>query len=152
MTDKKPPKRLGDRLIDKGIISLDQLKIALQEQKITGHQLGKVLIELGFLTETLLKEVLSDSGSDETINLAEVVADEDAIALIDKKVAEQLKVLPCNYNVENKTLQLAMADTFDIVAVDKIKSLIPSDIIVTPILAGAKEIESNIDLFYGYEL
>ena len=152
MSDAQPKKRIGDQLIDKGIISLDQLKIALQEQKISGNQLGKVLIDMGFLTESLLKEVLSDGVSDETINLEEVVPDEDAIALIKKSLAEQLNVLPCNYNKKNKTLQLAMADTFDIIALDKIKSIIPADILVMPILAGIKEIQSNIDHFYGYEL
>jgi len=75
MSDAQPKKRIGDQLIDKGIISLDQLKIALQEQKISGNQLGKVLIDMGFLTESLLKEVLSDGVSDETINLEEVVPD-----------------------------------------------------------------------------
>ena len=148
MSDAQPKKRIGDQLIDKGIISLDQLKIALQEQKISGNQLGKVLIDMGFLTESLLKEVLSDGVSDETINLEEVVPDEDAIALIKKSLAEQLNVLPCNYNKKNKTLQLAMADTFDIIALDKIKSIIPADILVMPILAGIKEIQSNICLLY----
>tara|TARA_R110002111_G_scaffold118736_1_gene181533 strand:- start:6838 stop:8544 length:1707 start_codon:yes stop_codon:yes gene_type:complete len=152
MSGSQPKKRIGDQLVDKGIISLDQLKIALQEQKISGNQIGKVLIDMGFLTETLLKEVLSDGARDESINLAEVVPDEDAITLIDKALAEQLNVLPCNFNAENKTLQLAMADTFDILALDKVKSLIPSNITVMPILAGIKEIQSNIDHFYGYEL
>mgnify|MGYP003386003667 FL=1 len=152
MSDSQPKKRIGDQLVDKGIISLDQLKIALQEQKFSGNQIGKVLIDMGFLTETLLKEVLSDGARDESINLAEVVPDEDAITLVDKALAEQLNVLPCNFNAENKTLQLAMADTFDILALDKVKSLIPSNITVMPILAGINEIQSNIDHFYGYEL
>ena len=152
MSDSQPKKRIGDQLVDKGIISLDQLKIALQEQKTSGGQIGKVLIDMGFLTETLLKEVLSDGANDDTINLEEVVPDEDAIVLIKKSLAEQLNVLPCNYNKKNKTLQLAMADTFDILALDKVKSIIPADITVLPILAGIKEIQSNIDHFYGYEL
>jgi hypothetical protein len=104
MSDSQPKKRIGDQLVDKGIISLDQLKIALQEQKFSGNQIGKVLIDMGFLTETLLKEVLSDGARDESINLAEVVPDEDAITLVDKALAEQLNVLPCNFNAENKTL------------------------------------------------
>jgi type II secretory ATPase GspE/PulE/Tfp pilus assembly ATPase PilB-like protein len=152
MSEPQTKKRIGDQLVDKGVISGDQLKIALQEQKISGSQIGKVLIDMGFLTETLLKEVLSDGASDESINLEEVVPDEDAVALINKSLAEQLNVLPCNYNKENKTLQLAMADTFDIIALDKVKSIIPADITVMPILAGIKEIQSNIDHFYGYEL
>jgi len=150
MTETK--KRIGDELIDRGIISLDQLKIALQEQKSSGGQIGTVLIELGFLTESLLKEVLGESQGDDSVDLGEVVPDADAIAFIDKKLAQQLRVLPCDFNVAERTLQLAMADTFDILALDRIKAVLPLDVIVLPVLAGAKEIEKNIDHFYGYEL
>jgi len=145
-------KRIGDELIGRGIISLDQLKIALQEQKATGGQIGAVLIELGFLTESLLKEVLGESQGDDSVDLSEVVPDADAIAFIDKKLAQQLRVLPCDFNVAERTLQLAMADTFDILALDRIKAALPVDVSILPVLAGAKEIEKNIDHFYGYEL
>ncbi|PCI70257.1 MAG: secretion system protein E [Piscirickettsiaceae bacterium] len=145
-------KRIGDQLIDRGIISSDQLAIALQEQRETGEQIGKLLIDLGFLTESLLKDVLGESRGDDSIDLAEIVPDEDAISLIAKKLAQQLKVLPCHYNSETNILQLAMADTFDILALDRIKASVPSNVIISPVLAGDKEIEANIDHFYGYEL
>jgi len=152
MSDQEPKKRIGDELIDRGIISLDQLKIALQEQKATSGQIGKILIDLGFLTESLLKEVLGESQGEDSIDLNEVVPDAEAISFIDKKLAQQLRVLPCDYKPDTKVLQLAMADTFDILALDRIKAVIPADIIVSPVLAGVKEIEKNIDHFYGYEL
>ena len=152
MSEKPQKKRIGDQLIDRGVISLDQLKIALQEQQQTGNKIGKVLIDLGFLTESLLTDVLGESRGDESINLSEVVPDAEAISLIDKKLAQQFKVLPCDFDPETKVLQLAMADTYDILALDRIKASIAPDIIVSPVLAGAKEIEANIDPFYGYEL
>lgn len=152
MSGQQQKKRIGDELIDRGIISLDQLKIALQEQKTSSGQIGTVLIELGFLTESLLKEVLGESQGEESIDLNEVVPDADAISFIDKKLAQQLRVLPCNFNPDTRTLQLAMADTFDILALDRIKAVLPQDIVVVPVLAGVKEIEKNIDHFYGYEL
>lgn len=152
MTNKKPVKRLGDQLIDRGIISFDQLKIALQEQKQSGDQLGKVLIDLGFLTESLLTDVLGDSRGEERINLADVVPNADAISLIDKQLAQQFKVLPCDYSHEDKVLQLAMADTYNILALDRIKASLPPDVSIVPLIAGDKEIEANIDPFYGYEL
>ena len=152
MSDDAPKKRIGDQLIDRGVISSDQLKIALQEQKATGDKIGKVLIDLGFLSESLLKDVLGQSRGDESINLSEIVPDAEAISLIDKKLAQQFKVLPCNFNPESKILQLAMSDTYDILALDRVKAAISPDIIISPVLAGAKEIEANIDPFYGYEL
>lgn len=152
MNASKPKMRLGDELVDRGVISQDQLKIALQEQKRTGDKLGAALINLGFLTESLLTDVLGASSGDDSIDLNDVVPDAEAISLISKKFAQQFKVLPCDFNQETKVLQLAMADTYDIVALDRIKASIPAEITITPVLAGAKEIEANIDPFYGYEL
>jgi type II secretory ATPase GspE/PulE/Tfp pilus assembly ATPase PilB-like protein len=152
MSSDAPKKRMGDQLIDRGVISSDQLTIALQEQKETGEQIGKVLIDLGFLTESLLKDVLGDSRGDESIDLSEIIPDADAIELIPKNLAQQLKVLPCDFSAETNVLQLAMADTFDILALDRIKASVPPNVIVAPVLAGEKELEANIDHFYGYEL
>jgi general secretion pathway protein E/type IV pilus assembly protein PilB len=47
-TQSKPPVRLGDKLVELGLITQDQLRIALQEQKSTGKQLGEALLVLGF--------------------------------------------------------------------------------------------------------
>lgn len=152
MNDKKPVMRIGDQLLERGIITQDQLKIALQEQKQTGNQIGKVLIDLGFLNESLLTHVLGDSRGEEQINLSEVVPNMDAISLIDKQLAQQFKVLPCDYDPEKKLLRLAMADTYNILALDRIKASLSPDITIIPLLAGDKEIEANIDPFYGYEL
>ena len=54
------PKRkpIGEQLIDKGVIGPDQLKIALLEQKRSNEKLGKTLVRLGFLTESVLNEAL----------------------------------------------------------------------------------------------
>jgi len=152
MTSALAKKRIGDQLIERGVISHDQLKIALQEQSHTGEKIGKVLIDLGFLTESLLTDILGEARGDESIDLREVVPDAEAIALIDKKLAQQYKVLPCDFDSETRVLQLAMADTFDILALDRVKASIAPDITIAPVLAGAKDIEASIDPFYGYEL
>ena len=112
MSEKPQKKRIGDQLIDRGVISLDQLKIALQEQQQTGNKIGKVLIDLGFLTESLLTDVLGESRGDESINLSEVVPDAEAISLIDKKLAQQFKVLPCDFDPETKVLLIDAEGTW----------------------------------------
>ena len=50
-----PKKRLGDQLIDKGLVTKDQVEIAITEQKKSSHPLGQVLIELGFITEAVVR-------------------------------------------------------------------------------------------------
>ena len=54
----KPPVRLGDRLLQMGLVSSDQIQIGLLEQKKTGKQLGDALIALSFVTEEAMREAL----------------------------------------------------------------------------------------------
>jgi hypothetical protein len=90
----QPRKRIGDQLIDSGVISADQLSIAVIEQKRSGERLGGVLVRLGFLTESVLKEALGEHLGQDSVNLREVVPDSDAIKLINKSMAVKLKVMP----------------------------------------------------------
>jgi type IV pilus assembly protein PilB len=54
-----PKKKLGEKLVDAGLISADQLKIALFEQQRSHKPLGEVLVSLGFVTEETFREALS---------------------------------------------------------------------------------------------
>ena len=104
----QPRKRIGDQLIDSGVISADQLSIAIIEQKRSGERLGGVLVRLGFLTESVLKEALGEHLGQDSVNLREVVPDSDAINLINKSLAVKLKVMPVSYIVDQQKLLLAM--------------------------------------------
>ena len=61
LTDGEPKGRIGDRLVDMGIITEDQLNVALQEKKISGKLLGEVLVDLGFIDEDTLSAFLAES-------------------------------------------------------------------------------------------
>ena len=54
MNAENKPKRLGEILIDEGVITEDQLNIALTEQKKVHEPLGKLLVGLGFATESIM--------------------------------------------------------------------------------------------------
>ncbi len=69
----KPRKRLGDQLIDDGIITSDELKIALIEQKSSGQLLGKVLVDLGFVADDLIRDQLVQSTGQDSIDLKTLV-------------------------------------------------------------------------------
>jgi len=148
----QPRKRIGDQLIDSGVISADQLSIAILEQKRSGERLGGVLVRLGFLTESVLKEALGEHLGQDSVNLREVVPDSDAIKLINKSLAVKLKVMPVSYIAEQKKLLLAMPDTFDILTIDRISAALPEGIHVEPLLASEQEVMFAIDQFYGFEL
>lgn len=147
-----PKKRLGDQLIDKGIVSSDQVAIAITEQKKSGKPLGQTLVDLGFVSESIMRDMLSESMGRESIDLSHAVPDPDAIKLITKQLASRHTVLPVSFNAETKRLQLAMTDIYDVIVLDRIRAVLASDIEVEPLLAAEGEIRHAIDQFYGYEL
>jgi len=151
-TNEKKPIRLGDLLIDKGLIDQDQLRIALIEQKKNHQPLGKIFVRLGFISETMLRDVLGESFGQESVDLSHVVPDSDAIKLIPKEVARRYHMLPLRMDTEMNELTVAMSDTFNIVALDQTAAILNGQIEIKPILAGEAQIEAAIDQFYGFEL
>ena len=83
---EQPKLPLGKLLIQKGIISEDQLRIALIEQKSTNEPLGKLLITLGFVTEATVREALSENLNTQSADLNSLVVDAIALKLIPKKI------------------------------------------------------------------
>ncbi|HBD12710.1 MAG TPA: secretion system protein E [Porticoccaceae bacterium] len=148
----RPRKLIGDELIEKGVITPDQLKIALLEQKRSNGRIGETLVKLGFLTESVLNEALGESLGQETVDLKDIVPDPDALRLVEKSFAKKLNVMPIAYLPEENALQVAMSDTFDILTLDRITAALPPGLQVEPVLASESEIESAIDQLYGYEL
>ena len=145
-------KRIGEQLIDSGVITNDQLKIAVLEQQNSNEKIGEILINMGFLTELVLKEALGESLGQESINLQDVVPDPDAINMINKSLAIRFKVMPVSYMPEDQILLLAMPDTFDILTIDRISGVLPDGVYIEPLLASETEVMLAIDHFYGFEL
>ncbi|MFK7730159.1 MAG: GspE/PulE family protein [Pseudomonadales bacterium] len=149
--NEKPKLRLGDELIESGLISQDQLKIALLEQKATNNALGKVLVKLGFVTEEVVRDVLGSSLGQESVDLENIVIDSDVLELLPEAMCRQMRALPVSLD-EDKHLVVALADTFDVITLDKIKAKVGRHIDVVAKLASENQIESAIDRFYGFGL
>ena len=153
MTGKhKKALRLGEILVTQGVTTPDQIEIALTEQKKSKDLLGKILVRLGFATESIIRDVIGGAIGQESVNLDLAIPDSDAISLIPKEMARKLRVLPLTFDRNANELTVALVDTFDVVLVDKIAAKVGRDIEVTPVLAGETEIDKAIDLFYGFEL
>ncbi|MEE9551962.1 MAG: ATPase, T2SS/T4P/T4SS family [Gammaproteobacteria bacterium] len=144
--------RLGEVLVQQGVTTPDQIEIALTEQKKSKEKLGRILVRLGFATEAIIRDVIGGVIGQESVNLDKVVADSEAVALIPRDMARNLHVLPLTYNGEQGTLTIAMADTFNVVALDQINAHVGKGLELIPVLAGEAEIEKSIDQFYGFEL
>ena len=143
---------LGKLLVLKGVISEDQLRIALLEQKRSGLQLGKQLVNLGFVTEATVREALSESLNQQSADMSRMVVDPASLKLIPKDIAKRYRVFPLEFDRQNRTLMLAMSDTHNIVALDQISAMLGKDVAVSPVLAGESEIVRAIDQYYGFEL
>ena len=85
-------------------------------------------------------------------DLSKVVVDSEAIKLIPKDMARRFHILPLTFEGNRNRLTMAMADTFNVVALDQITALLGGDTEIVPLMAGEAEIEKAIDQFYGFEL
>ena len=150
--DQAQKQDLGEILIDKGIITPDQLEIALLEQKRSREQPGSILVRLGFVTEDIIHDVISGVFGQQRVDLHSIIADSEALSMIPEEMARRLQVAPVSYDPSNRTLKIALADTFDIVALDQVNAHLGGAVEVVPALAAQADIEHAIDRFYGYEL
>jgi type IV pilus assembly protein PilB len=143
---------LGETLITRGVLSEDQLRIALMEQKARNQPLGKVLVSLGFLTEVTLREVLAENLGHRQIDLARLVPSPQALALIPRDVAKRLHVFPVSADDVQRTLTIATPNPNDVVALDQLNSLLRAQWRLVPAMAAEGDISSAIDTHYGHEL
>lgn len=143
---------IGKLLIDKGVISEDQLRIALIEQKREREPLGKLLVGMGFVTEATIREALSENLNTQSADLNSLVVDAIALKLIPKDVAKRYSVFPIVYERDKDNLVLAMSNTSNIVALDQIHAMLVKGITITPMLVNDSDIARAIDQYYGFEL
>jgi len=147
--DRQP---LGQQLLTQGLISEDQLRIALMEQERGKQTLGALLVQLGFLTEATLRDALSHTLGTQSVDLAHVLVDPAVLKTIAEPLARRHRLMPLSFDEARRTLVVAMADSGDIVALDKLRSSLSADILIEPVLAGESEIVRAIDQHYGHVL
>jgi len=143
---------LGQILVSKGVISDDQLRIALQEQGKTHQPLGRLLVRLGFLSEATIRDVLSENLGQESVDLATVIIDSAALILIPKDVARRYQLLPLSVDQASRILTLAVADPDNIIALDQVRALLKDEYRLATQLASESDILRAIDQYYGFEL
>ncbi|MBT5106712.1 MAG: Flp pilus assembly complex ATPase component TadA [Porticoccaceae bacterium] len=145
-------KRIGEVLLDEGAITQDQLSIALREQRNSEKLLGAILIDLGFVTDSIVRDALTQHTGQQSIDLSDAVLDAESIKLVDQALARRHTVLPLSYDRDQHHLTLAMADTYNIVALDQIRAHNDASLKITPILASEEAIIRIIEQFYGFDL
>ncbi len=134
-----------EALIHQKKLKKEDVAEALALQKKKGIGLEKIFVEKGFITEQELLSLLVKELGIPYINLTKYKINPDLKTIIPEKVARQYNVIPLSSI--GKTITVALADPFNIFAVDDLKSLTGCDIDVT--IATETEIQQAIDQFYG---
>lgn len=142
-----PKLRLGELLVQAGVIKEEQLKKALEAQRRTGMRLGEVLVQEGIVTQAQLGAVLESQLGIRQIDLRTAAIDSEAVRRIPENLARRHMVVPVQ--VADGHLMVAMKDPQDRVAIQDVRLI--SGLPVTPLLAGEREILRAIEQFFGQQ-
>ncbi|MBN1321986.1 MAG: Flp pilus assembly complex ATPase component TadA [Thermoleophilia bacterium] len=112
--------RLGDILVEQGVVSERQLHNSLAYQKETGARLGEALIQLGYVTPERLESTLSWQHSYGLTALTELMPNPSAVGLLTEKFCRTRHVLPLEFDRQGNLI-LAMADPSDVVTIDDVR-------------------------------
>lgn len=138
-------KRLGDLLVENGIISQEQLEEALVEQRKTKRKLGDLLITQGYITEQQLIEVLEFQLGIPHVSLFKYQIDPAITQIIPESMAKRYQVLP--FMKEGSKLMVAMADPLDYFAIEDLR--MSTGFRIEPAISSRDELTRAIARHYG---
>jgi len=139
-SSSRKTKKLGEILVEEGLITAEQLERALLEQSRTDQLLGRILIDLKMVKESDLMAALAKQIGFRFVDLNEFTIDGSASGLIPEQVARRYRALPIGY--EDSRLLVAMADPANLFALDDIRTITGMDL--QPVVATAADIEAAI--------
>ncbi len=138
---------LGEILIGKKMITVQQLSQALVEQKETREPLGQVLIRFGFITEANLRVALSEQLGISFVSPDELVPriDQRLKEVIPPDFARKHLVLPLSR--DERSLKIAVGKMPDLIFLDNLRKMTGLDILT--VLSTEADIKRAIDLYYS---
>ncbi len=116
-------KRLGEQLVDAGLVSAEAIESALQQQKITGHRLGDCLLELGLIQEVALLRFLAAEFKTRFVSAEKLAKAKIPPEVLDKvpvRMCEAQSFLPLALDGERKILSIVMAEPQNLALVKEI--------------------------------
>lgn len=143
-------KRLGEILMEAGIINEGQLQQALEYQSMWGARLGTALVAKGFLSEEMLMRVLGSTLNMPIVDISRIRVPPEIVKIVPGKLAEKYDVIPIALEAKGggrQTLIIAMADPLNIEAVDQLK--FTSGFNIRPVLSTISGIAEALKKYYG---
>ncbi len=143
-------KRLGDLLVEAGVVTQDQLTQALNVQKTEkkGQRLGVVLMDLGFTDEKHIMKALCSQLKLQPVDLSNIRIPEEITKLTEEAVLRKHNLIPFQFHEKNpNVIKVAMSDPLDIRAMDDISII--TGLQIERYVATPSDIAAAIDRYYG---
>src|ERR687885_324865 len=122
--------KLGSLLVEKGLLTDEQLSEALVERAQTGELLGETLVRLGFIFEDELARVLAEQVGVPFVNLDTIPVDPLAASVLPRELGESLPALPVRFSPEGG-LVIAVGDPSDETLIPKLQSVVGCPIVLS---------------------
>ena len=139
--------KLGELLVRAGILDETKLNAALAEQKRWGGRLGKLLVDMGFVTEDLIVKALSKQLGIARASFRNVNVPPDVMLKVDVAFARTNGMCPEHFDPSSKTLTVAMVDPTNVAAIDELAFKTGYKIQTT--IAGESQLNDGIDQYLG---
>lgn len=140
--------RLGDLLINQGIITEEQLQKGLELQKQNGGKLGEVLVDNNIVSEETFVKVLGEQLHLEYIDLTNVKIDEKILELVPSNILQKYGMIPFEFAPDKpNVLRVAMLDPLDMEAIDDIN--IVTNLQVEPVITTRRSLNIVLDKHFG---
>lgn len=148
MDYKRKKMRLGDVLVQNGVITEADLQRGLERQKGSGRKLGETLVDEGIATEENIARALSNQFHYDMVDLQNVEIPQEILDLVPANVLKKHRAIPFEYSPDNmNVLRVAMSDPMDIGAMDDINII--TNLQVEPVVATMGSVMLAIDRYYG---
>src|SRR5437868_2155278 len=127
--------QLGTLLLERGLVTEEQLETALEEQRQSRKSLGRVLIDAGIVAESDLVSTLAARIGLDFVDLLDYTIDPSAVGLISDSLARRFQAVPIGW--EENRLVVAMADPSNVVAIDDIRTITGAEVRTVVATRGA---------------
>jgi type IV pilus assembly protein PilB len=141
----EPKKRLGEILVERGLVDADCVARALALQEERGRRMAQIMVDEGWLAEDALLRCLADQLDLPFVWLRSGIVDPEAARLLREDVARRLQIIPL-LRVHD-TLHLATADPQSMPMIETVEDL--TGLRVAPVLACTKDIESALETVWS---
>ncbi len=142
---KNAPKRLGEVLVDEGVVTEEEVDEALRKRE-KGEKIGEALIRFGYCSDSQIVDALSDSLAIKRVNLGMIYVDDQVVKMLDEEFVTQARIMPIN--IQGRRLVIATNDPLDFPTIENVR--LKTGMNVETVIATKNDIDTAIQRYYGF--